>query len=204
MVFAAVFLGYTHRFTGALAPLTRTWRASPKVVAKDSAIEGYLGPVGPHTLRCNGLMMSAPGRYALQRLFSTFPGGRPGLGLLLLRTALGFTAAAAGVFTFAIVSVARAESWLLGGVLLVSGVALAVGLLTPAAAVLVAVCFAGIAASWLPAPGWSLQDTGTVAGAMIVCAIAISLLGPGAFSLDGRLFGRREIVIPPSIRPPES
>jgi len=32
---------------------------------------------------------------------------------------------------------------------------------------------------------------------MIVTAVAIALLGPGAFSLDGRLFGRREIVIRP-------
>jgi len=147
--------------------------------------------------------MSAPGRSALQRLFSMFPGGRPGLGLLLLRTVVGFTAAAAGIFSFAIVSVARLESLLLGGVLLVSGAALAVGLLTPTAAVLVAACFAGMAASWLPAPAWSLQDTRTIASVMIVCAIAIGLLGPGAFSLDGRLFGRREIVIPPSTRPPE-
>jgi len=29
-------------------------------------------------------------------------------------------------------------------------------------------------------------------------AAAIVLLGPGAFSLDARLFGRREIIIPPS------
>jgi len=39
---------------------------------------------------------------------------------------------------------------------------------------------------------------------MIVTTIALALLGPGAFSLDGRLFGRREIVIPPSSRQPES
>jgi hypothetical protein len=38
---------------------------------------------------------------------------------------------------------------------------------------------------------------------MIITAAALALLGPGAFSLDGRLFGRREIVIPPSSRPPE-
>jgi hypothetical protein len=29
-------------------------------------------------------------------------------------------------------------------------------------------------------------------------------LGPGAFSLDARLFGRREIIIPPAPRRPES
>ena len=31
----------------------------------------------------------------------------------------------------------------------------------------------------------------------IIC-IALALLGPGAFSVDARLFGRREIIIPDS------
>jgi len=31
----------------------------------------------------------------------------------------------------------------------------------------------------------------TIAG-----AVSVALLGPGAFSLDSRLFGRREIIIP--------
>jgi hypothetical protein len=35
-------------------------------------------------------------------------------------------------------------------------------------------------------------------------AVAVALMGPGAFSLDARLFGRREIVIPPLHRGPES
>jgi hypothetical protein len=30
-----------------------------------------------------------------------------------------------------------------------------------------------------------------------VIAVALCLLGPGAFSLDARWFGRREVVIPP-------
>jgi len=42
-----------------------------------------------------------------------------------------------------------------------------------------------------------LHDARLAAFGMIVTAVAIALLGPGAFSLDGRLFGRREIVIPP-------
>jgi uncharacterized membrane protein YphA (DoxX/SURF4 family) len=36
---------------------------------------------------------------------------------------------------------------------------------------------------------------------MVITAMGIALLGPGAFSVDGQLFGRREIVIPP--RPPK-
>jgi len=47
-----------------------------------------------------------------------------------------------------------------------------------------------------------LHDVRLMACGMIVAAVALALLGPGAFSLDGRLFGRREIVIPPATRPP--
>jgi hypothetical protein len=33
---------------------------------------------------------------------------------------------------------------------------------------------------------------------MIVVAVAIALLGPGAISLDSALFGRRKVIIPRS------
>jgi uncharacterized membrane protein YphA (DoxX/SURF4 family) len=88
--------------------------------------------------------------------------------------------------------------------LTMGGAALAIGFLTPYAGLLVGLCFLGIALSWFPAPSWGLHDGRLVAFGMIITTVAIALLGPGAFSLDGRLFGRREIVIPPSSRPPES
>lgn len=146
----------------------------------------------------------ATGRYALQRLYSTFPGGNPGLGLLLLRAAVGFTAAAQGVFYLPGASNASLGKWLIGLTMIVSGMALAAGFLTPVAALLLGLCFLGIAVSWFPATTWGLHDTQLVAAGMIITAVALALLGPGAYSLDGRLFGRREIVIPPSSRPPES
>jgi uncharacterized membrane protein YphA (DoxX/SURF4 family) len=68
-----------------------------------------------------------------------------------------------------------------------SGGLLLIGLLTPFAAAVVAlgaVNFAFSEAKWPP-----------VAGAFIAAAVA--LLGPGGFSIDARLFGRREIIIPP-------
>jgi uncharacterized membrane protein YphA (DoxX/SURF4 family) len=146
---------------------------------------------------------SATGRGALQRLLSTFPGGRPGVGLLLLRAAVGLFAMAAGIFCFSHPTSSSIGEWLLGLILLGGGIALALGIVTPWAAILVAVCFLGIAISWFPQPSWSLREAKVVAVGMIITAVAIALLGPGAFSLDGRLFGRREIVIPPSSHRPE-
>jgi len=119
------------------------------------------------------------------------------MGLLLLRVAVSFAAIAAGIFYFSGPTLAKGA---LGLVLVLSGAGLAIGLLTPFAGILAGLGFLGIALSWLPGPPWGLHDTRVVAFGVVVTAVAIALLGPGAFSLDGRLFGRREIVIPPSSR----
>jgi hypothetical protein len=71
----------------------------------------------------------------MQRLFSAFPAGRPGLGLLLLRAATGValaTVGAHGALALADRS-AGAWQWAEAGTAIVSGVLLFVGLLTPLA-----------------------------------------------------------------------
>jgi uncharacterized membrane protein YphA (DoxX/SURF4 family) len=78
-----------------------------------------------------------------------------------------------------------------------AGAFLLAGLMTPLVAVLVAAGGIGIALSWLPLPGEAVFDD-YLAINLIVLSIAIALLGPGAFSLDARMFGRREITIPVS------
>jgi uncharacterized membrane protein YphA (DoxX/SURF4 family) len=42
-----------------------------------------------------------------------------------------------------------------------------------------------------------------VALQLTAMSVILVLLGPGAYSLDARLFGRREIIIPDSRRPRE-
>jgi len=78
------------------------------------------------------------------------------------------------------------------------GALLLAGLMTPLVAVLVAASGIGIALSWLPLTGLALFDSYLAIINLIVLSIAIALLGPGAFSLDARMFGRREITIPAS------
>lgn len=126
------------------------------------------------------------------------------MGLLLLRAAVGLTATAEGVLYLSGPSDPSSSKWLLSLVLITSGASLAAGFFTPFAGLLVGLCFLGISLSSFPASSWGMHDARMVAFGMIITAIALALLGPGAYSLDGRLFGRREIVIPPSSRPPES
>ena len=142
------------------------------------------------------------GRSPLQRLFSTFPGGRPGIGLLILRAAVGTIATVQGILYLLESADRTAFVVVIGLVLGASGVSLVIGLLTPVASSLVGLCTLGIALSWFRASAMALISPRLMAFGVIITAVAIALLGPGAFSVDGYLFGRREIVIPPS--PPES
>lgn len=137
----------------------------------------------------------------LQRLFSTFPSGRPGIGLLLLRAALGAIAVLLGALYLSGVSHHSVLVWSISAILLLSGAGLIVGFMTPLASLLVALCVFAILLSWIPAPPIASLSVLFVALLMVVTAVGLALLGPGAFSVDGRLFGRREIVIPP--RSPE-
>jgi uncharacterized membrane protein YphA (DoxX/SURF4 family) len=59
-----------------------------------------------------------------------------------------------------------------------------------------------VIASWGTASiaGPFLDDAG--AWSVVAVAVALVLLGPGALSLDARLFGRREIIFPHERRPP--
>jgi uncharacterized membrane protein YphA (DoxX/SURF4 family) len=137
----------------------------------------------------------------LQRLFSTFPSGRPGVALLLLRAALGGIAAALGALELAGLAERTPLVWVVASLLLLSGVGLIVGFLTPLASLLAGLCVLCITFAWIPGPALGSLGITLVALLMIITAIGIALLGPGAFSVDGHLFGRREIVIPP--RSPE-
>src|ERR1700739_940342 len=151
-----------------------------------AASEGCAGPVPGINLACGAFVKCVSGRLPLQRLFSTFPSGRPGIGLLLLRTALGGLAVALGVLELAGAIGHTVLVWTVASILVVSGAGLVVGFMTPLASVLVALCVLGISLSWIPAPPLASIGVTLVALLMVITAIGIALLGPGAFSVDGQ------------------
>ena len=143
-------------------------------------------------------------RLGLQRFFSTFPGGWPSLGLLLLRAAVGLTTVIQGVLFVADRDNQTLTMWVIGLIAAACGVLLLIGFLTPIVAMLVGLGSTGISLSLIPAPTLLLLDSWLLTVFVVIMAAAIAFLGPGSLSLDCRLFGRREIFIPPVPRSPRS
>jgi len=116
----------------------------------------------------------------LQRRFSTFPDGWPGWGLLLLRISISAPLFywAIGHQVPAVNSVTLALDWSAA----LFAVLILAGLWTPVVAILISLDQASIAISH----HFALQ------GHLLLSALGICLamLGPGAWSLDARRFGR--------------
>jgi uncharacterized membrane protein YphA (DoxX/SURF4 family) len=132
----------------------------------------------------------------LQRLFSTFPGGWPGFGLLLLRLTVGLTTAAEGISYLVEPRASNPGVWIVYLVEITTGLFLVVGFLTPIASIFAAAGNAIFAFTVFSAISASLIDVKLKTLDATMVAMAIAFLGPGAFSLDAYLFGRREIIIP--------
>jgi uncharacterized membrane protein YphA (DoxX/SURF4 family) len=118
----------------------------------------------------------------MQRLFSTFPNSWPGCGLFLLRIAVALPAAADGLSLLAVHS---AWGIATGPVSVFTSVLVLVGLWTPYAAATL-----GVAQLSLVFFGGFPVETHLCRAAI---AIALVMLGPGAWSIDRRLFGRKRI-----------
>jgi uncharacterized membrane protein YphA (DoxX/SURF4 family) len=127
-------------------------------------------------------------------MFSTFPDGLPGLGLLLLRAAAGGVLVARCVIYFGVPHDLRLAVIATLFLTFVSAVFLLLGYRTRLAATIVSIASIGSVFFWLSK--YHPQGNRLSAGLVSIIAAAVICLGPGAFSLDSRLFGRREIIIP--------
>jgi hypothetical protein len=116
----------------------------------------------------------------VQRLFATFPDGRQGFALLILRLSLAAFAAYGGAATWCGPGA--------GPILAVVAFFLATGLFVP---------YVSIAATALGS--YTLLDCrADLAGKLFLLTVlaATGLLGAGAYSVDSYLFGRRQVVFP--------
>jgi putative oxidoreductase len=119
----------------------------------------------------------------VQRLFSTFPNSWPGVGLLTLRFATGLSLAAEAHPASDLAQTAGSLAHHA-----VNGVAVLIwiGLWTPLAAIAGAAIQIGVMIF-----GRRFDLPLLVYAAM---GISLAMLGPGAWSFDARLFGRKRII----------
>jgi uncharacterized membrane protein YphA (DoxX/SURF4 family) len=122
----------------------------------------------------------------MRRLFFSFARGTPGVGLLILRLGTGVALIIDGLKTFQ--NQLPIETGILHAVAGVAGMLLLAGLWTPVAGALVVVIELWIAGSRNGDP-WIHVLFGTLGA-------AVALIGPGAWSVDARLFGWKRIDIP--------
>lgn len=130
----------------------------------------------------------------------TFPRGLPGSGLLLLRVILGALAAIQAALLLTGPTPLTLVATVMAALLLLSGVLLILGLLTRSAAVVTGI-IVGLSFVW-PQFTCSLFSAAQSAVLAETISVALVLLGPGAISIDSRLFGWHEVIIPPAKRAP--
>jgi uncharacterized membrane protein YphA (DoxX/SURF4 family) len=129
-------------------------------------------------------------------MFSTFFDGWPGAGILLLRVAVGSGLLVQSIAYFTGNPEPVLPNLILAVIVAVLGALLLVGCLTRFLAVVAALlCLASMFA-WFPGPRVGIFESHTTDAFAIVTAMALACLGAGAFSVDARLFGRREVIIP--------
>jgi putative oxidoreductase len=121
----------------------------------------------------------------VRRLFSTFAQGWPGAGLLILRLVAGSVAL---VFGLPGVRAAQSiETAALEGAAVIGGVLLLAGLWTPVSGCLIA-AFAVLSLIVKSDDFWRNILLASI-------GVALAMIGPGAWSLDARLFGWRRIDV---------
>jgi uncharacterized membrane protein YphA (DoxX/SURF4 family) len=132
---------------------------------------------------------------ALQRTFSGFPTGHPGLALLLLRLVVGGAASSQAWMLISANHGAVNISVVIALAAFVAGIALIIGFMTPIASVLLSAGGLLLTVDSSVTGHLLLFESGMARLEFIVMSAALIPLGPGALSLDARFYGRREVDV---------
>jgi uncharacterized membrane protein YphA (DoxX/SURF4 family) len=138
----------------------------------------------------------------LQKFFS-YPGGAAGLGLLLLRGLVGLTLIAQSVGHIRSTNLSLAAGVVVA-LAVVSGACLLAGFMTQLFAGLIGIGYGALCLLKTVFATFALVNLNYGDIDLFFVTIALILLGPGALSCDSRMFGRREIRIPPASKGLES
>jgi putative oxidoreductase len=121
----------------------------------------------------------------VQRLFSTFANGWPGLGLLLQRILTAILLLRIGVLE--LMGASFSTSMIPQLIASFAGILLLAGLWTPVVGTLIAVIEIWVAVT-RPGDSW-------ISTVLAMLGATAAMIGPGAWSLDARLFGRKHMAI---------
>ena len=132
----------------------------------------------------------------LRSTFTIFPDGLPGLGLLLLRAIAGIALVSCGAIHLIAWQEARAFILAVAAMSSICGLLLLFGLFNWLACSLGALISLGTALALMQVPVFDVLSAKVSGVFTAVIAVALMCLGPGAYSLDARRHGHREIIIP--------
>jgi hypothetical protein len=128
----------------------------------------------------------------LQRAFTSFPSGSAGAALFLLRISVGLAAVAEAVASVVALPAPLRFAFAIPAAL--AGLAVLPGFMVPVVAGLLAVEGAVILV-FARADALVFLASRVALAEFVVMATVLAALGPGAASVDARLFGRREVEI---------
>jgi hypothetical protein len=120
--------------------------------------------------------------FSVQRLFSMFPTGMAGAALLVLRVTVAATLVFDGTVHWALMT----SFWILSG-FAVPAILLCLGFLTPYCSALSCLIQLGVLIS-------TGQNEFNLAISILNSGI-LAILGPGAYSIDAHIFGRRLLIV---------
>jgi uncharacterized membrane protein YphA (DoxX/SURF4 family) len=114
---------------------------------------------------------------------------------VLLRSVIGFTMAWEGILCLGIRD-ADARVRIVGGLAVLTGILLITGFRSRLVSFLIALGIACLSPGAFPLPTLDLFDRLLPTLFAETMSITVVFLGPGAFSIDAWLYGRKEIIIP--------